>query len=120
MTIEQEFFEAYKIRKIRQCELRDECFMGFSHSCKECDIYGQAYEVYPPITPEIVLGLEEIIFSYGFKLYIDDNKTYVYYLKNQYEVNYYDKNRITALLKVLIDIEWDINHNLVRELFNEQ
>ena len=67
MTIEQEFFEAFGIRKIRRCELDDECFMGFGHSCKECDIYGQAYEVYPPITPEIVLKLaatlNDIVFS---------------------------------------------------------
>ena len=57
----KEFFEAFGIRKIRRCELDDECFMGFGHSCKECDIYGQAYEVYPPITPEIVLKLITIL-----------------------------------------------------------
>ena len=57
----EEFFEAFSIKKVRECELRDECFLGFAHTCDKCDIYGQAYEKYPPITSDIILQLEEII-----------------------------------------------------------
>ena len=57
----KEFFEAFSIKKVRECELRDECFLGFAHTCDKCDIYGQAYEVYPPITSDIVLGLFKIL-----------------------------------------------------------
>ena len=61
MTIEEEFFKAFSIKKVRECELRDECFLGFAHTCDKCDIYGQAYEVYPPITSDIVLNLATIL-----------------------------------------------------------
>ena len=57
----KEFFEAFSIEKVRECELRDECFLGFAHTCDKCDIYGQAYEVYPPITSDIVLNLATIL-----------------------------------------------------------
>ena len=57
----EEFFEAFSIKKVRECELRDECFLGFAHTCDKCDVYGQAYEVYPPITSDIVLGLIGIL-----------------------------------------------------------
>ena len=57
----KEFFEAFSIKKVRECELRDECFLGFAHTCDKCDIYGQAYEIYPSITSDIVLNLATIL-----------------------------------------------------------
>lgn len=89
--IEKEFFEAFEVEKVRECELRDECFLGFAHPCSECDVYGQAYEVYPPITSDIVLGLEEILFKSVFYDGIHIHAPYdnEYNTKWSYQLTYY-------------------------------
>lgn len=75
MTIEQEFFEAfnYKPQIIVKYELDDGIFelekSEYLELLKRSPINGKyvnyisEIEVYPPITPEIVLKLEEIIFN---------------------------------------------------------
>lgn len=60
--IEQEFFKTFGIEEYRVCNHQRQhgfCAMGKgcdNHSCKE-------NKGYPPITPEIVLKLEEVLFN---------------------------------------------------------
>src|SRR5574344_1012403 len=67
MTIEQEFFEAFGISKIDgfKCiphnTIENKCehiISGFTDCCSNCE---HLEKIYPPITPEIVLGLIEIL-----------------------------------------------------------
>ena len=117
-NIEKEFFEAFSIKKVRECELRNECFLGFAHTCHECDIYGQAYEVYPPITPEIVLKLEEIIIDKYFNLILNKAKDdYPYQYETKDLFTDWCKTKKEALLSLCIGYKDEIEDQ-VRNLFN--
>ena len=117
----KEFFEAFSIKKVRECELRDECFLGFAHTCDKCDIYGQAYEVYPPITSDIVLGLERIILdNQGNIIYLMELLDDYYCLCGddyQYPTNEgRGTTRLNALLQLCIKLKHEISEE-VKALF---
>ena len=118
MTIEEEFFEAFGIEEVRECELRDECFLGFAHTCDKCDIYGQAYEVYPPITSDIVLELENILRKNGgFWLDVTTNtECWQYSSKRPKKSGLWFDNKKDALLNICIQLK--DNNNIKQDVRN--
>ena len=123
--MEQEFFEAFNIKKVRECELRDECFLGFAHTCDKCDIYGQAYEVYPPITSDIVLGLIQILIDNGQKLKIfeasemfKDHTRYIINAQNEIRHDIYGTGNTLNNAILSLCIRFPHLSDQVRALFN--
>ena len=83
MTIEQEFFEAFGIEpkqhKSNRCLNIDYCGVleeeppKMKFVCDKCENKNikevVLFETYPPITPEIVLGLMTLLFNFTLKKY---------------------------------------------------
>ena len=148
--MEQEFFEAFGINKIdgHNCipynTIKNECeyiINGFTDSCSNCE---HLEKHYPPITPEIVLKLEEILLNtfqnFKYKTGIENNtysngikgvigcfcsnkipfKGNNYFLgrADSYEWAGIGDNRLDALLNLCIQLKDEIQDQ-VRELFND-
>lgn len=118
MTIEQEFFEAFGIEpKCITEEIGN--ILGF---CNTAIKY-----IYPPITPEIVLGLIKIIISkdYVFNIWetnmFTNNDKYIANASNSVRHDIYGRSNTfnDTILSLCIKLKDEIQDQ-VRELFNEQ
>ena len=140
MTIEQEFFEAFGIPKMG-CSRDDNPCTYKSEKWNKCKNEGMECQEnefnYPPITPEIVLGLEEIIIKnkkccdltiHFIKHGYGANGGYLYtflgYLptsKNDTQIKIIasGNTRKDALLKLCIQLKHELQSE-VKELFNEK
>lgn len=120
MTIEEEFFKVFSIKKVRECELRDECFLGFAHTCDKCDIYGQAYEIYPPITSDIVLNLLAMLIDNDCEIVINNFHIQLWYDNAVVYVSESNNDIKRAIIEMFIEYPPLKKLNLkVRALFNE-
>ena len=54
----EKMYEDCNIKKIRYCEVEDECPFMFGHRCEDCDMKPKPeYYIYPPFTAEKQLEL---------------------------------------------------------------
>lgn len=108
--IEKEFFEAFGISKVQRCSLdSNNCPFGFSHKCSECDV--DDMKVYPPITSDIVLGLEEMILNKLDTIQYTKKGDNHYYVEcNEYVETYgtFGKTRKGSLLNLCIQLKSEI------------
>ena len=118
--IEKEFFEAFAIEKTgcKTCvygsKKWQDCKNEMGVACPE-----EKY-TYPPITADIVLGLEEIIINKCYNLVLnkaEDDYPYQYETKDFFTDWY--KTQEEALLSLCIGLKDEIQHE-VRNLFNGQ
>ena len=108
--MEQEFFEAFGIEpkiKYDEFNIDDEKVL-------------MPYQEDPPITPKIVLGLEEIIIDKYYNLTLNkSNDDYPYQYETRDLFTDWCKTQKEALLSLCIGYKDEIQPE-VKELFNEQ
>lgn len=113
----EEFYKTFNIGKTRECSKRYECTYGVSEHCeKNCNFTTPL--IYPPITPEIVLGLEEIIINKYDSTEVFKNAYTIWFTGTEDALHVSGKTRQDALLKLCIQLKDEIQDQ-VRGIFNE-
>ena len=125
--IEPEIEENYCISNYDDCPISTQCCCP--ENCTKCDNYEKEHEVYPPITSDIVLGLEEIILD-KFELNVLKQKDTFNNIQYSYYIHNYNSDELTdaymeahrysrkdTLLYICIQLKDEIQYQ-VRALFN--